>query len=406
MRILHTSDWHLGRTFGPVSLEADQQAFVGWLLDEVVRQQVDLVVIAGDIYDRAVAPTDAVVLFRHALKSLQERGVRVAVITGNHDGADRVAAYHDLLDSSGVYLRGGYSQIGEVIALEFADGPLDLVLLPFLDPQAAPTELAEVGTPGGTADGVDDAVDDANDADAAFEKLLRRTHESVLRAAIEAAGAHLVPGRRSLAVSHAYVAGASISESERKLTIGGTGTVDAALFEPFSYTALGHLHRPQRVAGSDTIRYSGTPLAYSFSEDHPKSITVVEMAPDGSCTVEEVRVTVGRAVSTIAGKIDELLSRQPTSRERDALIRVILTDRGVVLDAKQRLSTVYPNIVEIIPQPEGVVEGEAIAMVGVGKKSAFEVAGEFWLASDGSEPSVEEHALLGAAFADAEEVTA
>lgn len=407
MRILHTSDWHLGRTFGPVSLEADQQAFVGWLLDEVVRQRVDLVVIAGDIYDRAVAPTDAVVLFRHALKSLQERGVRVAVITGNHDGADRVAAYHDLLDGSGVYLRGGYSQIGEVIALEFADGPLDLVLLPFLDPQAAPTELAEVGAIASAADAVDDAADDAaDDVDAAFEKLLRRTHESVLRAAIEAAGAHLVPGRRSLAVSHAYVAGASTSDSERKLTIGGTGTVDAALFAPFSYTALGHLHRPQRVAGSDTIRYSGTPLAYSFSEDHPKSITVVEMAPDGSCTVEEVRVTVGRAVSTIAGKIDELLSRQPTSRERDALIRVILTDRGVVLDAKQRLSTVYPNIVEIIPQPEGVVEGEAIAMVGVGKKSAFEVAEEFWLASDGAEPSVEEHALLGAAIAKAEEVTA
>jgi len=327
----------------------------------------------------------------------------VAVITGNHDGADRVAAYHDLLDGSGVYLRGGYSQIGEVIALEFADGPLDLVLLPFLDPQAAPTELAEVGTPGGTADGVDDAVDDA---DAAFEKLLRRTHESVLRAAIEAAAVHLVPGRRSLAVSHAYVAGASISESERKLTIGGTGTVDAALFEPFSYTALGHLHRPQKVAGSDTIRYSGTPLAYSFSEDHPKSITVVEMAPDGSCTVEEVLVTVGRAVSTIAGKINELLSRQPTSREREALVRVILTDRGVVLDAKQRLSTVYPNIVEIIPRPEGVVDGEAIAMVGIGKKSAFEVAEEFWLASDGAAPSVEEHALLGAAIATAEEVTA
>jgi exonuclease SbcD len=148
MRILHTSDWHLGRTLGPVSFLADQQAFMDWMLGQVAERSIDLVVIAGDIFDRPVAPNNALVLFRTVLRELQSRKVQVAVITGNHDGPDRVANYHDLLDASGVYLRGGYTQIGEVIALEFADGPLDLVPLPFLDPQMAPDRDDDDEAPG------------------------------------------------------------------------------------------------------------------------------------------------------------------------------------------------------------------------------------------------------------------
>ncbi len=406
MRILHTSDWHLGRSLGPVSFLDDQAVFVDWLLEQVDNRGIELVVIAGDIFDRPVAPNDALVLFRHALRSLQSRQVQVAVITGNHDGPERVANYHDLLDGSGVFLRGGYTQIGEVIALQFADGPLDLVPLPFLDPQMAPDSDDDADGAAREAVGADAADDTAGAADAAYERLMRRTHHSVLHDAITAALPNLTSGRRSLAVSHAYVAGASTSESERKLTVGGTGTVEASLFEPFSYTALGHLHRPQKVAGSDTVRYSGTPLAYSFSEDHPKSITIVDMAADGSCVVEEVRVTVGRPVLTVTGKIDDLLRAEPSAKDRNALVRVVLTDRGVVLDAKQRLSAVYPSVVEIILQPDGVAEGMVVAAIDGPRLTAIEATVAFWNDSVGSAPSEVESTILNAAIAKAEGVTA
>ena len=375
MRILHTSDWHLGRSFGAVSLADDQQAFITWMTAEAMSRNVDLVVIAGDIFDRAIAPTDAVVMFREALRTLQAAAITVAVITGNHDGADRVFAYDDLLDRSGVYIRGGYSKIGEVITLNFADGPLDLVMLPFLDPQAAPDGLSE---------GAGEVTADATD------RRRARTHQSVLAAAIAAATPSLF-APRSLAVSHAYVAGAAVSDSERQLTIGGTGTVDASLFDKFSYTALGHLHRPQTVGSRPTVRYSGTPLAYSFSEDHAKSIEIIDMAADGTCVVEPVAIPVGRPVLTVTGLIDELLRAEPSPEAKRSLVRAIITDPGVVLDAKQRLSALYPN----------VMRGDGETPLDRNTVTPSEAATLFWIDSTGDEPSAEQLEVLHAAIAKA-----
>ncbi len=384
MRILHTSDWHLGRSFGPISLANDQQAFIDWLIDQCLALRIDLVVIAGDIFDRAVAPTEAVVMFRDALRRLRAADVRVAVITGNHDGADRVFAYDDLLDGSGVFIRGGYSKIGEVLSLPFDDGPLDLVMLPFFDPQAAPDDLPLT----------------AHEPDSdAFERRLRRTHNSVLEAAIAAARPNLT-SPRSIAVSHAFVAGATTSDSERQLTIGGAGTVDASLYSVFSYTALGHLHRPQIV--STNVHYSGTPLPYSFSEDHPKGVTIVDMTPDGACTIETVPIPVGRSVTTIRGTIDELLRAEPSAAVIGSLVRAILTDRGVVLDARQRLSAVYPHVVEIVLQPP-LAEGDAArATIDRRQVSATQAADAFWMASLGTQPTDDEREVLHRAITEAE----
>lgn len=385
MRILHTSDWHLGRNFGPVSLLADQAAFVDWVVELCATERVDLVVVAGDVYDRAIPPTEAVVLFRDALVRLQAAGHVVAVITGNHDGADRVAAYDELMDASRVYIRGGYSKVGEVVPLEFADGPLDLVMLPFLDPQAAPDSLA--AAPG-------------DDSDDAYERRLRRTHQSVLAAAVEAAAPQR-RGVRSLAVSHAFVVGGETSESERQLSVGGAGTVEMAVFSSFSYTALGHLHRPQQLA--PTVRYSGTPLAYSFSEAHQKSVTLVDLDADGACTVREVKVPVGRAVLTVEGQIDELLRHEPTAAQRESLVRAVITDGGVVLDAKPRLSQVYPHVVEIVLRPPMAAGGEGGgAAVDRRVVSATEAADSFWVASTGTPPTAEQAELLHAAITVAE----
>lgn len=390
MRIVHTSDWHLGRSFGPVSLAADQAAFIDWFIALCAEQRADLVVVAGDVYDRAIAPTEAVVMFREALVRLQAAGHTVAVITGNHDGADRVAAYDELMDASRVLIRGGYARVGEVLTLTFDDGPLDLVMLPFLDPQAAPDDLPAAA-----------AAADADADDDAFERRLRRTHQSVLRAAIDTALPSMSAGR-SVAVSHAFVTGGQVSDSERQLTVGTAGTVEAALFQPFSYTALGHLHTPQFVAGLPTVRYSGTPLAYSFSEVHPKSVTVVDMAADGTCVVHEVPVPVGRPVHTVTGTIEQLLRHEPTAHQARAFVRAIVTDPGVVLDAKQRLAAVYPSVVEIILAPPKVDGTDPDGVVERATQTPAQVADRFWLQSVGSEPTDDERLLLHTALADAE----
>lgn len=388
MRILHTSDWHLGRSFGPVSLLDPQQQFLDWLVDTVTVERIDLVVVAGDVFDRAVAPNEAVAMFRATLRRLAAV-TRVAVVTGNHDGADRVNTYGDLLDLSGVILRGGYDTVGDVVTLDMADGPLDLVLLPFLDPQAAPDDYP-------VGDG--DAVDEAGGA---FERRVRRTHHAVLATAA-ATAAQRLRSPRSLVIAHAFVAGGTTSESERQLTVGGTGAVDAAIFAPFSYAALGHLHTPQHVTG--TVRYSGTPMAYSFSEQHAKSVTIVDMASDGACTISEVPVPVGRPVLTITGTIEELITAPPAAASTGPFVRAILTDPGVVLDAKSRLSAVYPYVVEVSHEP--VLDEEAVAArLAAGAlrtMSAAEIAGAFWQAVHAAPPSEAQQRLLFDALQSAE----
>ena len=397
MRILHTSDWHLGRTFVQASLLDDQQQFLDWLVATVVAERIDLVVVAGDVFDRAVAPTEAVVMFRDVLRRLAGR-TKVAVITGNHDGADRVATYGDLLDLSGVLVRGGYGSIGEVLTVSFDDGPLDVVLLPFLDPQVAPDDYPSDDASVVKADGTGDGTGDA------FARRIRRTHQSVLATAADVARASL-RSPRSLAVAHAFVTGGTVSDSERQLVVGGTGTVEASIFAPFSYTALGHLHRPQDVAApSGRVRYSGTPLAYSFSEQHAKSITIVDLAADGACTVTEVPVPVGRAVLTVTGAIDDLLAATPSPAAADSWVRVVLTDPGVVLDSKARLAQVYPHVIEILHEPTHT-GAELVAGLGAGRRrsmTAAEVAGEFWRAANQTDPSDDERELLFAALATAE----
>ena len=412
MRILHSSDWHLGRHFGPESLLPDQASFVDWFIGQVSEQDADLVVIAGDVFDRAIPPTEAITLYTSALRRLAEAGGKVAIIAGNHDGPERLALYDSLLDLSGIFVRGGYSNIGEVIRLEMSDGPLDLVLLPFLEPQAAPDSLASVvvgasdtAAPTTVVAASSDSDDASDPDDSAARRRQRRTHESVLAAAV-AAVAPALSAPRSIAVAHAFVTGGTTSESERQLSVGGTSTVSGDVFAPFSYTALGHLHTPQPV-GAPTLRYSGTPLAYSFSETAAKSITVVDMSPTGECEVSTIAVPVGRAAVTVTGRIDELLEGEATAEQSTSWVRAILTDPGVVLDAKSRLQTKFPFVVEVELRPEGLAvgpDGEPVADVRT--LTAEQAIATFWEEAQGAPPTEAEtewlHKALAAARAKAE----
>lgn len=417
MKIIHTSDWHLGRTFGPHSLRADQEAFCDYFVDLVADESADLVVIAGDLYDRAVAPTEAIGLFRDTIGRLLASGTVVAAITGNHDGADRVAPFGAWLDLSRFYLRGGYGRIGEVITHEFADGPLDLVLLPYLDPRAAPDDFAAApddfaawpdGEAAATVDEADSTLrgddipadepgSDAADA-VARERVARRqarTHQSVLQAASARALAAR-RSRRSLAVAHAFVTGGTVSDSERALTVGGTGAVDASVFDGFSTVMLGHLHRPQTIGTDGRIAYSGTPLAYSFSENHSKSLRIVELTPDGDATTRIEAVPVGHRAATITGTIDELLDPSRHADAHDSFVRARITNRETVLDAKARLSTLYPLITEVSLEPDGVEPGSTADVISTTTRrlAPIDAVHEFWQVVEGADPDDETTGLL------------
>jgi exonuclease SbcD len=270
-----------------------------------------------------------------------------------------------------------------VIRHDFADGPLDLVLLPYLDPQAAADDFGIVAD-----SGAEPAEEDAD----LVQRRLRRTHQSVLETAIAIAEQRR-SAPRSVAIAHVFVSGGTTSESERVLVVGGTGEVSASLFGSFSYTALGHLHRPQDV-GSPTVRYSGTPLAYSFSEEHPKSVTVIDMDPDGATTIAEIPVSVGRSVRTLTGTIDELLDPTRHPDAHSCIVRAVVTDRETVLDAKARLAQIYRHVVEVQLRPlaEGVSPNGA--PVNIGELSPITATREFWKAAEGNPPDAETDQLL------------
>lgn len=355
MKILHTSDWHLGRSFGSVSLHDVQKEFCAWLLETAISNDVELLIVAGDLYDRSIPPQESVVLWRETLKNFHGAGIAVAAIAGNHDGADRVAAFDGLTDDARVFVRGGYSRAGEVLTLDFADGPLDIALVPFLDPQLAPpdwkAQLAEAG--------------------------LQPTHESVLEKATGRARADS-KSSRSVAIVHAFVGGSKPSESERQLTVGNTGLVAATVLEGFSYVALGHLHTPQVISGAEHVRYSGTPISYSFSETGPKSVVLIDMASDGSCSIETVPVLVGRGVITLIGSIEELLMPGAHPEAAEKYVKAELTDAAYVVDAKSRLLEKYPYCTDVVMKLAGT--STAIGPIDEIRSalSPLEAAEKFW----------------------------
>ena len=330
MKILHTSDWHLGRSFGSVSLHDVQTAFCEWLLEVAVSEKVELLVVAGDLYDRSIPPQESVVLWRETLTAFHQVGIAVVAIAGNHDGADRVAAFDGLTDGARIFVRGGYGRAGEILTLQFSDGPLDIALVPFLDPQLASPEWKAEMT----------------------EAEVKPTHESVLEKAMDQARTGS-SAPRSLAVVHAFVGGSTTAESERQLTVGGTDQVAASVLEGFSYVALGHLHTPQVIGGAEHVRYSGTPIAYSFSETAPKSVVLIDMAADGACSIAAVPVPVGRGVITLTGTIEELLAPDAHPEAAELYVKAVLTDNAYVVDAKSRLLEKYPYCTDVVMKLAG-----------------------------------------------------
>jgi exonuclease SbcD len=387
VRLLHTSDWHLGRSFFGVSLLEDQAHALDQLVALASEAAVDAVLLAGDVYDRSSPPTDAVRLLDDTLTRLVVgAGIPVVVIAGNHDSGERLGFGSRLLTERGLHLAGTQPR---VVTLGDAFGPIDVVAVPFAEPAA-------------TAARTGDATIVNHDA------ALRADLASATAAAAgpEQPGGPGKPGRkkdspsprRRIAVSHAFVSGGSTSESERPLVMGNAALVAADCFDGFAYAALGHLHRPQRI-GRNAVRYSGSLLKYSFDEaTQRKSVSVVEIDAAGSCTIEEVALAARRDVRILEGTLDELQRASAADTSRDDYVLARLADRGAVIDAMGKLRALYPNCLHVQRDEFFAVRGEdEAARVDLRRHSESELFDAFFRDVTGEAASDDETR----AFADA-----
>jgi exonuclease SbcD len=334
MRLLHTSDWHLGRSFHGVGMLDAQRAFVDQLVTYVRDESVDVVLIAGDVYDRALPSVDVVGLLDDALVRLTGAGAQVVLTSGNHDSAIRLGFASRLLERGGVHLRTRLPELDKPVLFPLAAGAdSDAVLaiygIPWLEPRLVAEQL-----------GVETA-----------------SHFEVTRAATERIRADLHTRAKtrtvhSVVLAHTFASGGISSDSERDLSIGGVGAVPLDLFDGFGYTALGHLHGRQQL--SPAVRYSGSPLAYSFSEaKHKKGSWLVEVDAGGIGEVREILWEAPRTLAVLRGKLDELLAAEDLAWAAGAYCQITLTDAQRPAQAMDRLRARFPDTLVLGFDPEG-----------------------------------------------------
>ena len=335
MRILHTSDWHLGRSFHRVDLLAAQAGFADRLVEVARSEQVDAVLVAGDVYDRALPAVDTVALLDDLLARLVAARVAIVLSSGNHDSARRLGFGSRLLTAAGVHIRTDPAQVGEPVLLEDRHGPVALYPLPYLEPALVAPAWGLAGGLGG--DGP------------------RPGHQAVLAAAVTRVRADLAArpvGTRSVLAAHAFVIGGQPTESERDISVGGVSAVSAGVFAGLDYVALGHLHGRQQIA--EQVRYSGSPLPYSFSETgQDKGCWLVELDADGLHRVDPVDVPAFRPLARLSGRLDDLLTEPAHAAAEQAWCQLTLTDQHRPAAAMERIRSRFPHAVELRFAPEG-----------------------------------------------------
>ncbi|MFI2435202.1 exonuclease SbcCD subunit D [Streptomyces sp. NPDC018693] len=373
MKLLHTSDWHLGRSFHRVNMLAAQAEFIGHLVATARERQVDAVAVSGDVYDRAVPPLAAVELFDDALHRLAALGVPTVMISGNHDSARRLGVGAGLIDRAGIHLRTEPSAAGTPVLLSDEHGEVAFYGLPYLEPALVRDEF-----------GVEKAG-----------------HEAVLAAAMERVRADLATrasGTRSVVLAHAFVTGGRPSDSERDITVGGVAAVPAGVFDGVDYVALGHLHGCQTI--TDRVRYSGSPLPYSFSEaDHRKSMWLVDLAADGSLTAERIDCPVPRPLARLRGTLQDLLADPGLARHEESWVEATLTDAVRPADPMARLSERFPHTLSLVFAPERAPDDpDASYASRLAGRDDQQIAEDFVAHVRGAGPDPHEQGILRDAF--------
>jgi len=316
---MHLADLHLGKRVNGFSMMEDQEYILNRILEIMEEEQPDGLLIAGDVYDKTIPPAEAVRRMDDFLTAVAEKHVPVFLISGNHDSAERVAFGHQLMQGSGIWISPVYDGTIRHHTLEDRWGEVNIYLIPFLRPSVVRSFFPDV------------EIEDYTDA---------------LRTIIE--DLQVDTSRRNVVLAHQFVTAAgALPETcdSEQLSVGGLDRVDGSVFSPFDYTALGHLHGPQRM-GSETIRYAGSPLKYSFSELHQKkSMTVVELRAKGETEIRQIPLQPRREMTELRGTFEEILeeARKKGAPQTD-YYHMILTDEIDVVDALSRLREYYPNI--------------------------------------------------------------
>ncbi|MHA7305532.1 exonuclease SbcCD subunit D [Arthrobacter sp. TMN-49] len=335
MKLLHTSDWHLGRSFHGVGTLAAQRRFADQLLETVTAENVDVVLVAGDVYDRALPNVDVVKLFDDILARLTGAGVKVVITSGNHDSATRLGFAGRIMEAAGVHLRTRIADLDTPVVLPLTaddDGPLLAIYgIPYLEPRMVADEL-----------GVEPA-----------------SHFTVTEAAaarIRADLATRAEDSQAVVLAHTFASGGITSASERDLAIGGVGAVPVDLFEDFSYSALGHLHGRQQLRHN--VRYSGSPLPYSFSEaNHTKGAWLVEVTANGLGEVRAIDWPAEKELALLRGKLLDLLADPQWDLAEGRYCQITLTDDDRPANAMERLRVRFPDTLVLLFEPENMRDG-------------------------------------------------
>jgi DNA repair protein SbcD/Mre11 len=378
MRFLHTSDWHLGRTLHGVDLLDAQRDVLNQICQLVAQppdgKPVDAVLVAGDVYDRAVPTVEAVTLFSEVLVELAEH-TTVIVTSGNHDSAIRLG-FGARLFRDRIRLHTKLSDVGTPVLLSGADGDVAIYPLPYLDPDAARIVLSPDG------------------------ELLERSHQAVMTAAMNRVRNDLAGrlGARSVVLAHAFVVGGAVSASERSIMVGGVDSVAADTFAGVDYVALGHLHGAQqpRTRTATTLAYAGSPLRYSFSElAHTKSVNLVELAAAGAVSVTALPLVQPRAMAELTGTLAELLAGGAHAED---WVSVTVTDRSRPDHAWDRLRARFPHLLHVEFAPAGAtLPGVRVEQLLV-ERNPRDLGGDFIGQVTGSSASVEELELFEQAY--------
>ncbi len=388
MKILHTGDWHIGKIINEFSMLEDQEYALEQMIELAKEEKPNAIVIAGDIYDRSIPPVEAVELLDRVFNTiLLELQIPILAIAGNHDSAERLSFASSILNKNGLYIAGKFDKEVRKVTIEGEQGPVNFYLLPYADPK----EIRHI-----------------------LEDLEISSHDSAMKKVVHRIKGEVKEGSINVLVAHGYITnfleenseaeGQAVSkaeevitsDSERPLSIGGTDIINGKHFDCFHYTALGHLHGPQKI-GSDRIRYSGSLLKYSFSEvNHKKGFTIVHINDKGEVSIEHRELKSKRDMRIIKGPLNELVN--PAIYDGTSLedyIHAILTDEEELVDPISKLRAVYPNIMSLSRETTAAREdSRTSASAGYKTKTKLELFDEFYKVITGRDLDDKRHAVI------------
>lgn len=368
MKLIHLSDLHLGKRVNEFSMLEDQEFILTKIINIIDEQKPDGVIIAGDVYDKSIPSAEAVELFDDFLVRLSKRNLKVFVISGNHDSAERIAFGGRLMDKSGIYMSPVYNGKVEPITISDDFGEVNMYMLPFIKPSNVRRFFPD-----------NDIV----------------SYTDAVKVAVDAMNIDV--SKRNVLITHQFVTGAVRTESE-DISVGGADNVDASVFDDFDYVALGHIHRSQKCGGGEYIRYGGTPLKYSFSEaTDKKTATIVEMNAKGDIVLDFIPLVPKRDMVEIKGAYEELTLKsfwENTTYNEDYM-HITLTDEEDIPDVLTKLRVIYKNIMKLdYDNKRTRTMNEIRGAENVKEKSPFEHFCEFYELQNGQALSDEQSEFM------------